>query len=154
MEEFYKKLLWVAVPVFIAAGVTLVPGPREEVQLIVYAVLILIAMAGVWATNLREHRVEREAKEAERWDALNSRFDALNERLDKGDQADRAMLRTELVRGHREWVEERGYITLEALEVFKRVHKAYNAVGGNDIGDLLWEDIAALPIEEHREETA
>lgn len=150
MDEFVKKALWVAIPVAIAAGVSLIPGPRAEVQFAVYGVLVLISMSGVWAVNLRRHREEREAEEKTRWEALDERFDELNKRLDKGDQADRAMLRTELVRGHREWVEERGYITLEALEVFKKVHSAYNAVDGNDIGDILWEDIANLPIEEHR----
>ena len=60
------------------------------------------------------------------------------------------MLRSDLVRLHREWVEEKGYITLEALEVAKRTHGAYNSVHGNDIGDKLWNDINALPIDEKR----
>ena len=35
-------------------------------QFIAYGVLILIAMAGIWATNARKHRLEREKVEEER----------------------------------------------------------------------------------------
>ena len=161
MNDFAQKALWVALPSAIAAGITLAPGPAVEVQFIAYGILALIAMAGIWATNARKHRKEREAEERKRekkreeaeqkrWDDLNTRLDDIDERLDRGEKADRAMLRSDLVRLHREWVEEKGYITLEALEVAKRTHEAYNNVNGNDIGDLLWEDIRALPIDEKR----
>ena len=161
MDDFAKKALWVALPVALAAGITLIPGPAAEVQFVAYAVLVLIAMAGVWATNAKKHRIEREEEERkneeerekldqERWDKLNGRLDDINERLDKSDLADKAMLRAELVRAHREWVEEKGYITLEAHEYTSKIHEAYNAVGGNDTGDKLWKEIDALPIDEKR----
>lgn len=161
MDDFAKKALWVVLPVAIAAGITLVPGPAAEVQFISYALLVIIAMAGIWATNARRHRLEREEAERkrdeerqkaeqERWDALNKRLDSIDERLDRNEETDRAMLRSDLVRGHREWVEDKGYITLEALEVLSKTHEAYKRVGGNDTGDKLWNEINALPINEKR----
>lgn len=161
MDDFAKKALWVVLPIAIATGITLVPGPAAEVQFIAYALLVLIAMAGIWATNAKKHRIEREEAEAKRererdqaeqkrWDDLNARLDSIDERLDRSEETDRAMLRSDLVRGHREWVEEKGYITLEALEVLSKTHEAYNKVGGNDTGDKLWQDINALPIDEKR----
>ena len=65
MEDL-KKALWVALPLFVAAGVTLIPGPENEVRAVAYALLTLIAMAGIWATNARKHRLEREEKEKRR----------------------------------------------------------------------------------------
>ena len=161
MNDFAQKALWVALPSAIAAGITLAPGPAVEVQFIAYGVLALIAMAGIWATNARKHRKEREEEERERerkreeaeqkrWDDLNTRLDSIDERLGRSEESDRAMLRSDLVRAHREWVEEKGYITLEALEVVSKTHEAYNRVHGNDTGDKLWEDIRALPIDEKR----
>jgi len=64
--EDLKKALWVALPLFVAAGVTLIPGPENEVRAVAYALLTLIAMAGIWATNARKHRLEREEKEKKR----------------------------------------------------------------------------------------
>ena len=60
MNDFVQKLLWVAIPSAFAAGIALVPGSAIEIQFIAYGVLALIAMFGIWATNARKHRQERE----------------------------------------------------------------------------------------------
>ena len=60
MNDFVQKLLWVAIPSAFAAGIALVPGSAIEIQFIAYGVLALIAMFGIWATNARKHRHERE----------------------------------------------------------------------------------------------
>lgn len=60
----------------------------------------------------------------------------------------RTLLRNELVSAHREWVEEKGYITLEALEYMKRTFESYHALKGNGSGDKLWEDLKALPVKD------
>lgn len=66
MKEGFQKVLWVAIPAAFAAGITLVPGPAAEVQFISYGILVLIAMFGLWATNARKRRIEREEAEKER----------------------------------------------------------------------------------------
>ena len=146
MEDYAKKALWVALPALVAAVTTIVPGPTDEVQLVVYGLMTFIAMAGIWATNLKTHRKERELDEKARWDKLNARLDSIDDRLDRGEEANRAMLRSELIRAHREWVEDKGYITMEAHLVLAKTHKAYKASHGNDTGDKLWEDLDVLPI--------
>ena len=60
MNDFAQKVLWIAIPSALAAGIALVPRPAVEVQFIAYGLLALIAMAGIWATNARRHRKERE----------------------------------------------------------------------------------------------
>ena len=60
----------------------------------------------------------------------------------------RTLLRNELVSAHREWVEEKGYITLEALEYMKRTFESYHALKGNGSGDKLWKDLKALPVKD------
>ena len=68
MDDFARKALWIAIPSAFAAGITLIPGPAVEVQFISYGILALIAMAGIWATNARKHRIEREKDEKKRLD--------------------------------------------------------------------------------------
>ncbi len=58
----------------------------------------------------------------------------------------RTLLRNELVAMHREWAEEKGYVTLEALEYAQETYEAYHGLGGNGSGTKLWEDINALPV--------
>lgn len=60
----------------------------------------------------------------------------------------KTLLRNELVAAHREWVEEKGYITLEALEYIEDTYKCYHAMKGNGSGTKLWEDIKALPVKD------
>lgn len=58
----------------------------------------------------------------------------------------RTLLRNELVAAHREWFEEKGCITLEALEYCHQTYEAYHGLGGNGSGDKLFEDIKSLPV--------
>lgn len=58
----------------------------------------------------------------------------------------KTLLRNELVAAHREWVEEKGFVTLEALEYIQDTYKCYHALKGNSSGTKLWEDINALPV--------
>lgn len=60
----------------------------------------------------------------------------------------KTLLRNELVAAHREWVEEKGYITLEALEYTEDTYNCYHAMKGNGSGTKLWEDINALPVKD------
>ena len=58
----------------------------------------------------------------------------------------RTLLRNELVSMHREWVEEKGCITLEALEYAEDTYESYHGLDGNGSGTKLWDDLKALPI--------
>lgn len=60
----------------------------------------------------------------------------------------RTLLRNELVAAHKEWCQEQGHITLEALEFCEQTYGAYHGLGGNGSGDKLWHDIKTLPIKE------
>ena len=66
MNDFAQKALWIAIPSAFAAGIALVPGSKFEVQFIAYGVLALIAMFGIWMTNARKRRIEREEAEKKR----------------------------------------------------------------------------------------
>lgn len=149
-SDFSQKMLWVAVPTLVGVATTFYAGDRLDLQIISYAVLVLIATFGVWITNARAHRKEREkAEEAYRQekDAEERKWrHELKERLDRGDKSDRVLLRNELVRMHRDWFEERGYITLEALEYAENTYEVYHELKGNGSGTKLWEDLKVLPI--------
>lgn len=155
MTDFAQKVLLVVVTALVGLVVTFFAGPRQDLQIIAYLVLAVTISFGIWAINTRRHRRERDEAEEEyrqHHDEEDKAWkDALMSRLDRGDEVDRAILRNELVKGHREWVESKGYITLESLEVLEKIHTAYSLVDGNDIGDKIWDDIRLLPIEEHRE---
>lgn len=155
MTDFAQKVLLVVVTALVGLVITFFAGPRQDLQIIAYLVLAVSIAFGIWAINARKHRKEKDVADAE-YRKQHDREDrewkeALMERLDRGDEVDKAILRNELVKGHREWVERKGYITLESLEVLDKIHTAYVLVGGNDIGDKMWRDIKELNIEEHRE---
>lgn len=66
MNDFAQKVLWIAIPSAFAAGIALVPQPAVEVQFVAYGLLALIAMFGIWATNAKKHRKERDEAAARR----------------------------------------------------------------------------------------
>lgn len=139
MNDVAQKAFWVAVPVLLGLVITFFSGERMDIQIICYAVLVLVAAFGVWTTNARAHRKEQEEKEKE-W------RDKLLERLDRGDRADRVLLRKELIASHREYAEEKGYISMEALKDVENTYEVYHELGGNGSGTKLWEDIKRLPV--------
>ena len=157
MNEFAQKVLLVVITALVGLVVTFFAGAQQDLQIIAYLVLAIVIGFGIWAINARQHRKQREEEELEyrrKRDEEDKEWkEALMKRLDRGDEVDRAILRNELVKGHREWVERKGYITLESLEVLDKIHTAYNlvVVDNDETGDRMWEDIKALPIEEHRE---
>lgn len=96
-----------------------------------------------------ERKAEREKREREHRE-LMERFDRMDERLDKLEDGSRTNLRNDLVRMHREWAEEKGSITLEALEFCEKTYESYHCLNGNGTGTKLWNDIEALPVKEER----
>jgi len=56
----------------------------------------------------------------------------------------RSLLRSEIVNEHRRWT-KRGYCPLASKEYLTRCHSAYKELGGNDIGDALYEQVTNLP---------
>lgn len=63
----------------------------------------------------------------------------------------RSLLRAEIVSEHRKWT-KRGYCPLESKEYLTRNHAAYKGLGGNNIGDSLYEQVMKLPTNERTEE--
>ena len=160
------------IPLLVGGVVTMFTTLNQEMQIIIWGVMALIVMFGLWASRAKAIRKAREQVERERWDKLlekqdknwtelhadldehfgkiDQRFDEMDQRFDLSEESDRSLLRNELVKMHREWVEQKGYITLEALEYADRIHDAYNDVDGNDTSDQLWKDLHNLPLEERR----
>lgn len=60
----------------------------------------------------------------------------------------KTLLRNELVEAHREYVEDKGAISLEALEYVEDTYRCYHNMKGNGSGTKLWEDIKTLPIKD------
>lgn len=161
--DIVQRFLWILVPILIGGVTNMFADSRRDIQIIVWLVVLTIIIIGVWFTATK-HRAEvrdaeREEREERRFSDLDaklsdieSRIDVMSERFDRIDKSDRALLRNELVRAHREWVEEKGWITLEALEFIDETYDEYHGRGGNGSGTRLWEDIHRLPIMEHRVE--
>lgn len=161
--DVVQRFLWILVPILIGGITNMFADSRKDVQAIVWLVVLTIIVIGVWFTATRRRAeirdAEREEREEQRFGELDSklndidsRIDVMSERFDRIDKSDRALMRNELVRAHREWVEEKGWITLEALEFIDETYDEYHSRGGNGSGTRLWEDIHRLPIMEHRSE--
>lgn len=56
----------------------------------------------------------------------------------------KSLLRAELLHEHTKWT-SRGWCPLESKEYLKRLHDAYAGVGGNDMGDRLYQEVMDLP---------
>ena len=59
----------------------------------------------------------------------------------------RTLLRNELIKTHREYVESSGKCPLAVKEYTERTYKAYHELDGNGTGTTMYEDIMALPVE-------
>ena len=170
--ESLSKLLWIIIPIAVGGLISMFSNFEQDIQVLIWGVMIIIAGFGVWTTNAKKIRKARDKKEAERekkhdeieserWGKLDKQFEKIDEHFDDIDQkiedqqsrqseVNKALLRNELVSMHREWVEEKGYITLEALEYAQKTYDAYAAIPANGSGKKLWEEINELPVEEHR----
>lgn len=62
----------------------------------------------------------------------------------------RSLLRAEIVSAHRTYAEQAGFVTLEQREYLQRTFSAYRDLGGNDVGERLYNDLMALPTKEDR----
>ena len=62
----------------------------------------------------------------------------------------KSLLRAELVHQHTRWV-ALGYCPLEQKTYVEKLHADYKAVGGNSIGDGLYEELMALPTKTNTE---
>jgi hypothetical protein len=58
----------------------------------------------------------------------------------------RSLLRTELIHENRKWV-KLSYCPLASKEYVQRTYEAYHALGGNDVGTAMYEEIMNLPTE-------
>lgn len=157
LREMAYKVLWVVVPVLVGWAVNMVTEVGWGIQVIVWCIIALVIMLGLLMHHMRIVDKQKIELEKARWvlfdkrfDEIGQRFDEVDQRFDEVDKANRLLLRNELVSAHREWVEEKGYITLEALEYVDETYACYHDRGGNGSGTRLWEDIHNLPIREHR----
>ena len=78
------------------------------------------------------------------------RFEADKKWQDSITHGMRSILRSEIVSEHRKWM-ERGFCPLESKEYLARCHEAYVGVGGNSIGDSLYNEVMALPNNDPKE---
>lgn len=69
-SDALTRLLWVAIPAGVGLVVTRTAGPRDDVQIILWLLLALLAASGLWVAGAREKRKERERADKLRDTAL------------------------------------------------------------------------------------
>lgn len=156
-REIAYRLLWVVVPIVVGWAINMAADVPRATQVVVWCIIALVILLGLLMHHMRIVDRQKIELEKARWvlfdkrfDELDQRFNEVDRRFDEVDKANRLLLRNELVSAHREWVEEKGYITLEALEYIDETYACYHDRGGNGSGTRLWEDIHNLPIRENR----
>lgn len=92
-----------------------------------------------WIKGAKEIREKREADERNMLE--NAKM------LPHMAEGVKSLLRAELVSMHRRYVKDTGKISLSAKEYVQRTYDSYRALGGNDIGQQLYEDMMELPID-------
>lgn len=126
----------------------------ELTPILVCVLTCILGWLGWLIKSLISANVERDRKadkeRAEQRKLRKEEHDEIMERLDALDDADRSILRSKLIGLHREWAEDKGYITLEAKEHASKTYSSYHRLGGNGIGTSLYDDILKLPVREER----
>lgn len=89
-------------------------------------------------------------KTSKRIDEGESRRDEERREQDAMRAGVRSLLRSELVRAHRDYCERKGCMSLEDKEYVQRTYDSYRDLGGNDIGHSLYIDLMQLPIKEDK----
>lgn len=107
---------------------------------------IIVALIGavvtVWNVAYTTHASKKTAQAAQaavEEAAKNKEDKALADGL-------QCLLRAEIIRTHAKYT-ERKYCPIWARENLTEVHDAYKALGGNHIGDELYNEVMALPFD-------
>lgn len=120
------------------------PIPMETLVASGVTMVVNIVVAVIVAVITR--RTNRAIEHGER-ERDNTRSE--NEALRAGVKS---LLRSELVRAHREYAQQDGYLTLEEREYVQHTYDAYQGLGGNDVGHRLYAEIMELPTHDVRRE--
>lgn len=83
-------------------------------------------------------------------DATETKRDEERRRIEALSDGVTSLLRSELVRAHRDYCEQQGYLTLEQREFIQRTYSAYKSLGGNDVGHILYGELMELKTKEER----
>lgn len=130
-SETLTRFLWVAIPAGVGLAVTHTAGPRDDVQIILWLLLALLAAFGLWAVGAREKRRERE-----RADKLRDTALLLIMRQKLVSEHDRLMLRG--------WADYTSRVAWESsYEAYEMLCTATNTPNG--VMDDYAQDISDLP---------
>lgn len=73
---------------------------------------------------------------------------ALKKRIDAIGEGVQCLLRAEIIRNHEKCM-NKGFCPIYAKEALKRAYHAYHDLQGNDVATGLYNEVMALPTEEH-----
>ena len=100
---------------------------------------VLIALIGGGVTLINVAISTISSVVSQRKTAQAVKDSAQDERLQNVEYGLQSLLRAEIIRSHDKYA-ERGYCPLYAKEALTKAHKAYHALGGNDVATRLYED--------------
>ena len=113
------------------------------VAIITGSVTILNVLISTFINMISKKQQEKRLSYAE----TQKQIDTLDKRVNDISTGVQSLLRNELIRSHEKYVVIRKFCPVWAKENINRVYKAYKALGGNDIGSDLYEEICDLPTE-------
>lgn len=124
------------------------PGSEHIVTQVIDSIIrwavpaILVFVCGFFSSRLKDIK-ERQIEERKRSENVEERQRKMIETIIDGQKA---LLRCELVRAHSRFVRNGEPMGLGDLEFVNRTYQAYEALGGNDIGHKLYQDICECEV--------
>ena len=131
MRERWEKLLWIAVPATVGGVVTATGNPKQDTALVMWGIVAVIAMLGIYITSTWQHRRERDRLEAERAERMEGTLAKLDTTI-----KDQAMTTYRIA------IYDSHFSVDEKLEAYSK----YKALGGNHktkayMDELIGEDV-------------
>lgn len=130
-RDAFTRLLWIAVPSAIGAVVTATGNPRQDTALVMWGVVAVIAMLGIYITSTWQHRKERDQLEKERAERMESTLAKLD-----------STIKDQAITTYRIAIYDSHFSVDEKLEAYSK----YKALGGNHktkayMDELIGEDV-------------
>ena len=137
-----------AVCACLAVAITKVSGPRADMEILIYAVMALLAMF-VWylmrASRERKQRaLDAESRQTVLIEEMHVGFERINKKVDKLASAQQTTMRATLIHNAEKYF-ERGWLTPEEQASWCDMHDRYSDLGANGLIQTYREKINNLP---------
>lgn len=140
-------IFW-AVTAVIALSIPMIAGPRDELRILLYGIVAIIAILIFYIKNVARERKNRTEHAEERQvtliEEMRTGFKRIDDKVDTLTEAQQTTMRATLIHNAEKYF-ERGWLTPEEQNSWCDMHDKYSALGANGLIQSYRQKIDALP---------